>query len=107
MEMINSELKMSPEIESVSRIGKQQEDRPRLLKVELKALSDKKMILSRAKQLRNSTHTTYSNVYIRPDLTKAQLTEAKNLRATLKEMRQEHPDKKWTIRYNKIIETQD
>ena len=45
---------------------------PRLLRIELEDLGVKKQILARAKDLRSSEHEIYSQIFIRPDLTKAQ-----------------------------------
>lgn len=67
-------------------------------------MSEKKLILSKAKHLRTSTNAVYSAVYIRPDLTKKQLEASKNLRAQLQVKRTATPDKIWTIKQGQIVE---
>ena len=46
----------------------------------------------------------YARVYIRPDLTKKQLQESKNLYAELLEKRGKYPAKVWKISKGVIIE---
>ena len=87
-----------------SRIGSAKEGKDRLLKIELDSVGDRKTILSKAKKLRDSSHDVYKKAYIRPDLTKNQMAESKNLRASLKVIRESQPEKKWTIKRGQIIE---
>lgn len=102
--MIKDEFKLSVKVKEATRLGRRNEDKPRMLRIRLEALSEKKLILSKAKDLRVSTDTIYSTVYIRPDLTKKQLEESKNLREQLKDKRSKDSTKKWTIRRGEIVE---
>lgn len=102
--MIKEEFKLVVKVSKTTRLGKVTDNKDRLLKIELESLSDKKLILSRAKELRESTHDIYKRVYIRPDLTINQLIESKNLRASLKDRRLSQPGKHWVIKAGKVVE---
>ena len=65
---------------------------------------DRRLILSKAKELRLSTHSVYAKVYIRPDLTKRQLEESKNFRERLANTKATNPEKNWTKRRGNIVE---
>ena len=101
--MIKSEFKLSVQVQEATRLGKVNDAGPRMLRVKLEAMSEKKLILARAKDLRTSRHEIFAQVFIRPDLTKCQLEASKNLRALLLEKRQAFPHKEWTIRRNEVI----
>ena len=104
-ELFKHEFKLSIKINKATRLGKTQDTKARLLRVELEDFSEKKLILSKASELRNSNHDTYKLVYIRPDLTKRQLEESKNLRDELANKRKNQPDQNWVIRRNRVIAT--
>ena len=105
--MIKEEFKLNTKISKATRLGRQSEGRDRMLKIELVALGDKKLLLAKSKELRESNHEIYKKVYIRPDLTRNQMTESKNLRATLKEIRQAQPETNWVIRAGRIVEVKE
>ena len=109
-EMIAHEFKLRIKINSATRLGKPDSDpssKPRLLRIEIAELSERKQILARANELRSSTHDVYKLVYIRPDLTKRQMEESKNLQAKLVERRTEQPNKKWVIWKGRIIQIKE
>ena len=68
--MTKEEFNLSTQISKAIRLGQQTTGRDRLLKIELETLSDKKLILAKAKELWESNHGIYNKVFIRPDLTK-------------------------------------
>lgn len=90
--------------EETTRLGKYIDERNRVLKITMPSMSDRKLVLRRAKELRNSNSELYSRIYIKPDLTKKQQEESKNLQAKLRQTRQENPTTNWTIRKGKIVE---
>ena len=75
---------------------------PKLLRVTLNNIDDKKKILSKATTLRGNDN--YKDVYIRPDLTKAQREQSKKLSARLREIRERNKDKVFKISKGQIIE---
>jgi myosin heavy subunit len=87
MEILNSGLKMKADnhLVKVCRIGKPSNDRPRLLKVELKSLEGKIEVLKRAKNLRHSED--FKKVFIVPDLTRKQQLVDKELRDQVKKFK--------------------
>ena len=98
------ELKEEFEIKSIARLGKKDETKLRLLKVEFANLQQKKNVLRNATKMRNlDQHDTYAKVYIRPDLTQKQIEESKNLTRQLLEKREENRDEKWMIRRGQVI----
>lgn len=101
--LFKEEFNLYTRIKKATRMGKSQTEKPRLLKTELEDFTTKKLILSKATKLRSSEHDIYKLVYIRPDLTKKQLEESKNLRRELAEIRTKQPEKKWVIKRNKIV----
>ena len=99
-----------PEIDSYTRLGTRNDERPRLLRVSLKQMSEKKEILARAPQLRQiDEDDIYARVYIRPDLTPKQLEASKNLYTKLKEVREQNKDtgKKFKIFKGEIVPVED
>ena len=91
-------------IEDVTRLGNIRDDgKPRLLKITLETLEMKRKLLSCASKLRQLPDTdTYAKVYVKPDLTKNQQKESKNLYAKLLKQREEDPDNRWVIYRGKI-----
>ena len=73
-------------------------------KVQLPTIAEKKQILAKAKELRDSTHEVHRKVYIRPDMTKRQLEDSKNLHACLQQKRMSYPDKKSKIRKGEVVD---
>ena len=91
-------------ITSVTRMGKPQTDHPRTIKASVSTLKEKKAILAKARTLREKSVPEHMReIYIRPDLTAKQQQASKNLRAELKDMRDKHPQYKWTIHHNQVI----
>ena len=70
-------------IVSVNRIGKPNETRPRLLKVQCKNLEFRNLLLRRAKELRKSAR--YKGIFINPDRTPIEQRQYKALLKELKE----------------------
>ena len=96
--LISEELGIVTEIDSVLRLGKSNPERPRLLKVVIPSSENRQKILLKAKDLRKSTcKSTRENVYIRPDQTKKQQLESKNLRDEVRARRLQNPDKFYRI----------
>ena len=91
-DMVAEEFKIKIKIFKATHMGRINEEnlsKPRLLKIEMKSAGDRRIILSRAKELRSSKHPVYTKVYIRSDLKKRQLARSKSLRATLSLMKAE------------------
>lgn len=98
-----SELLKCMNIESVppfelKRIGKKMNDRPRLLKVQFSATSDRDLVLRKSKHLRG---TKFKNVYVDQDRTLKQQKEHQALIAELKVRRSMNEDV--VIRGNKVV----
>ena len=105
--LISEELGIVPEIDTTQRLGKPNPDRPRLLKVIVSNSENRQKILLKAKDLRKSTcKETREKVYIRPDQTKKQQLESKNLRDDLRARRLQNPTKTYRIVKGVIEETE-
>ena len=74
---------------SCSRIGKIEDGKTRPLRVNVKSTSDKFQLISRSKQLKNSS---FSRVFIKPDLTPSQQLTDRRLRQELRERRSRNED---------------
>ena len=77
------------EVVNTTRIGHVKESGERLLKVEVKNVSSKKNILSKAKLLRQAKNETYHKIYITPDLSYQERSHQKSLRTELHRRRGE------------------
>ena len=97
--LFQTALNLKPYINKTIRLG-----RPRLLCVILNSAADRKEVLANAKNLREPRNQQFNQVYIRPDLTKKQCIQSKNLRTQLKRLREENPNRQYWIRQDKIIE---
>jgi hypothetical protein len=87
------------------RIGKDQPDSIKPLCVTLEPRSFKFQILENAIKLRKVTEPNYlKNVYVKPDLTKMQASESKNLVTQLRDKKSSHPNKKFMIKKGQIVE---
>ena len=109
--ILTNELKISPQIEKVERCGKLRpnEDgspsKPRLLKLFMKNARNRKELLQKAKELRNSRDEyTKNNIYLRPDQTLKQQKDSKNLRDKLRQLRSDNPGKVYFIKKGVIEE---
>ena len=89
---------------TTQRIGKVHESGAQLLRVTL-AKDKKRELLDNAKRLNSSTD--YKQVFIRPDLTKAERQIQFELRKKLREIRESEPGKKWKIWRGKVIEIEE
>ena len=79
-----------------------------MIKITLKDIKSKKVILSKAKNLRQlEEEDEFHKVFIKPDLTPQQVEVSKNLVAQLKEVRENEPHKKFKIFRGKITELND
>ena len=108
IKLISEELDILPEIDTVQRLGKQNPNKPRLLKVVIPNSENRQKILLKAKDLRKSDcKNTREKVYIRPDQTKKQQLESKNLRDDLRARRLQNPDKFYRIVKGVIEETEN
>ena len=87
------------------RIGTYSPEKTRPIKIVMENTDSKKQILSKAAQLREIPQDDpYAKIYIRPDLTKLQLEESKNLYQQLVKTREKHPTQTWKIVKGKIQE---
>ena len=101
--MLREEFGLEHEIARAERMGAATEGRCRLLRISMESLAEKKQILARASTLRNSRNETHKQVFIRPDMTRYQLQEQKNLRAELTRKRQAQPHRHWFIKRGAIL----
>ena len=106
VQLIKDEMDLIVEVESAERLNRKEESAsPKLLRVVFNCMKTRKVLLSKATTLRQSANEHVKrNVYIRPELTKKQLEESKNLTITLRAKRQENPNKKYKIYRGNIIE---
>lgn len=106
--LIESKLKIDEEIVVTEyiRLGNLRADgKPRLLKITLQSLSMKRKMLSCATKLRQLPELdTYAKVYLKPDLTKKQQEESKNLYENLKRQRVSDPENQYIISKGRIIQ---
>lgn len=105
-QMMTTCLKLDAAPESVTRIGQPDHSKPRMILAVMRNINDKKKVLSKAKEIRNSSEERYNTVFIRPDLTPRQRAESKNLQAQLMRRREDNPNKTYKIYRSEIIETQ-
>ena len=109
-QIIKDEMDIIAEIESAERIPRKTEsEKPKLLRVVFKDMKMRKAVLSKATTLRQSQNEDVkTNVFIRPELTKRQLEESKNLTTQLRAKREankDNPLRTFKIYRGKIIET--
>ena len=91
-------------IVEVMRLGKQNNEKPRVLRVSVENLADKRTILSKATSLRNIPNDhKYAYVYIKPNLTPTQQETQKNLYLQLLAVRKKHPTTKYKISRGQIV----
>ena len=95
-------------ITETTRLGKKETGKDRLLRFTLQDIRMKKLILSKATTLRQLDNgDEYSDVYIQPDLTPAQVKASKNLKQLLRKTREDHEDKYFKIIKGKITEVNE
>jgi hypothetical protein len=92
-------------IKEITRMGRvRDDDKPRFVRLKLETLAMKRKILSSATKLRQLPSTDiYAKVYIKPDLTKKQQQESKNLYEALKTKRLQDQANHYVISKGKII----
>ena len=93
------------EIVNITRLGKKLDGRPRLMKVQLSNLNQKRRMLSNAKKLRANS-STFQKVYVTPDLSLNERQENKRLRDELLQ-RKKDGEKDLMIRRGKIVRKVD
>ena len=109
-DILTKEMNVTPQIEKVERCGKLRHDegsesKPRLLKLFMKNARNRKELLQKAKELRNSSNEyVKNNIYLRPDQTLKQQKDSKNLRDRLRQLRSDNPDKIYFIKRGVIEE---
>ena len=105
-QMIATCLKLDETPEKVTRLGQTDHNKPRMILAVMNNMNDKKKVLSKAKEIRNSTEDKYKTVFIRPDLTPRQRANSKNLQTELMRRREDNPNKTYKIYRSEIIEIQ-
>ena len=105
-QMIATCLKLDVTPEKVTRLGQPDHNKPRMILAVMNNMNDKKKVLGKAKEIRNSTEDKYKTVFIRPDLTPRQRANSKNLQAQLMRRREDNPNKTYNIYRSEIIEIQ-
>ena len=106
VQLIKDEMDIIAEVESVERIDRKTDsDNPKLLRVVFKSMKTRKAILSKATTLRQSaTDHVKNKIFIRPELTKKQMEESKNLTTELRAKKAANPTRKFKIYRGEIIE---
>lgn len=74
-----------------------------LILVTFKDAQKRMALLRKSKELRHQV--LYTDVFINPDLTKAEQAKQYELRQLLRKQRTDEPNKKWFIRNNKVLST--
>ena len=92
-------------IQDLTRLGTHTRGQNRMIKITVKDIKSKKVILNKAKNLRQLEEgDEFHKVFIKPDLTPQQVEVSKNLVAQLKEVRESEPEKKFKIYRGRITE---
>ena len=99
-DVVKDTFRMNASVSKVYRVGKVMEGKPRLLIVTLATPGVKGDILRLAPQLRNSN--AWGNIYITPDLTKAEREAARKVREELAS-RKAAGESNLTIRKGKVV----
>ena len=86
---------------SCSRVGKFSRSKSRMIKVITKDVKDRNMILSHAKNLRDSS--LFRNVYINPDRCRIDRLEHNRLRSVVSVLRDTYPNKKVVFYKGKVL----
>ena len=97
VEEVFDEMKVRPSVREISFVGKQSaETSSRPIKVKLSSPSTVKTVLGQAKLLKNSDKL--KSVFVKPDMSKEERTERRQLVQDLKQRRSSEPDKRHYIR---------
>jgi hypothetical protein len=78
-QMMATCLKLDLTPEKVTRLGQPDHTKPRIILAVMNNMNDKKRVLSKVKEIRNSTEENYKTVFIRPNLTPRQRANSKKL----------------------------
>ena len=70
--LFREEFHMNVSIEEITRFGKKADEHARLTRIVMPSIEEKRMVLKKAKELRDSNNETNKKIYINPDLTKKQ-----------------------------------
>ena len=92
------------DIDELVRMGRRNNEKPRLIRITLKDLTTKRKILAKATTLRDVPEgSVFAKVYIKPNLTAQQLKESKNLQEELRARRLQDPSLRLKIHRGKIV----
>jgi hypothetical protein len=72
-------IKLDVTPEKITRLGQPDHTKPRIILAVMNNMNDKKRVLSKVKEIRNSTEENYKTVFIRPNLTPRQRANSKKL----------------------------
>ena len=88
------------------RLGEKRRDsKPRFIRVTVQDLETRRKILAKATSLRNVPDgNDFARVYIKPNLTKQQNEQSKNLQEDLRQRKLANPNKSFKISKGKIVE---
>ena len=86
-EIVKEELKLNVKVEKAIRVGKRNENKPRILIATLKDEDTKWEILKASKALRNSENDVAKNIYINKDMTQKEREKNRALREEVKKRR--------------------
>jgi len=89
IQMCTVELNITPDVLHCKRLGKAIPGRVQAILVTLQTAEQASAVIPASKALRKSTDSRMRNVYIIPDLTKAQVTAAYQLRCQKRQARME------------------
>lgn len=84
-----------------SRVGKSQGGKPRLLKLSFRSFQDRMNALRKSRELRNDHR--FRDVYVNADLTFAERSERKRLRAKADKLKGQHPNDEITLRKGELL----
>ena len=103
--LLEKELNINADISKTERLKKNNTHEPALLRVVFVTQLSRREVLKKAVDLRKSINKDVrERIFIRPDLTKQQLAEQKNLRDLLKEKRAANDGKMYKIIRNEVKE---
>ena len=77
--MMSTCIKLDVTPEKITRLGQPDHTKPRMVLAVMNNMNDRKKVLSKAKEIRNSAEEKYKTVFSRPDLTPRQRGNTKTL----------------------------
>jgi hypothetical protein len=102
--IFSAEFDIKNTVFETERVGSKVQCNERMVRIKFKNAKDRKDVLAKAKDLRESENEAHKNVYIRPDMTKKQRERSKNLKEELSRRREENPGKRFIIRRYEVVE---